>query len=300
MSQIVSVRPFRCRVWNEHERSQEYLSEETCRTEIESFHSHGQLVPALGRPLYDDPEHDVEIVCGTRRLFVARHLNVLLKVELRALSDREAAVALDIENRQRRNVSAYERGCSYQSWLRANYFSSQDELAKALSVSPAQVSRLMKMAQIPPVIINAFENPADICESWGAQLYNVWRSPERRRLVVRRARALSRQSLRPPAEKVFQELVSGPNRARRGGKKIRDEVVCDARGAPMFRIRYRRRIIAVILPTETVSPGRIQDVKSLLADYLQRKSVTVESLEQAPKPQMRGRDLDVCRGQPAS
>jgi ParB-like chromosome segregation protein Spo0J len=67
-------------------------------------------VPALGRPLHGDLEFDVEIIYGARRLFVARHLNMPLQVELREMSDREALVAMDIENRLRTDISPYERG----------------------------------------------------------------------------------------------------------------------------------------------------------------------------------------------
>ena len=78
---IVSVSPFRCRVWALHDRLDDYVTEESCRAEIESFAAHGQLVPALGRPVWGDVSYDVEIVYGARRLFVARHLGIQLKVK---------------------------------------------------------------------------------------------------------------------------------------------------------------------------------------------------------------------------
>src|SRR5262245_11295499 len=83
LRRVVSVSPFRCRVWALHDRLEEYLTEESCKSEIDSVAAHGQLVPVLGRPLRADPDHDVEIVCGARRLFVARHLGVPVRVELR-------------------------------------------------------------------------------------------------------------------------------------------------------------------------------------------------------------------------
>src|SRR5688572_30441481 len=111
---IVSISPFRCRVWEMHDRLEDYITAESCCTEIGSFEAHGQLVPALGRPVRGDPDYDLEVVCGARRLFVARHLGALLQVEIREMSDREALVALDIENRHRKDTSPYERGVTYQ------------------------------------------------------------------------------------------------------------------------------------------------------------------------------------------
>ena len=78
---IIEVNPFRCRIWTMHDRIEEHITEESCADEIKSFAAHGQLIPALGRPIREDIGHDVEIICGARRLFVARHLNVPLRAQ---------------------------------------------------------------------------------------------------------------------------------------------------------------------------------------------------------------------------
>src|ERR1700761_9322397 len=110
---VVSVNPFKCRMWAWHDRLDDYITEATCKAEIASFEKQGQLVPALGRPLRQDKTHDVELIYGARRLFVAQHLNIPLRLELREMSDQEAIVAMDAENRQRSDISPYERGLSY-------------------------------------------------------------------------------------------------------------------------------------------------------------------------------------------
>src|SRR5262245_58621032 len=126
MGAIISVSAFRVRMWDLHDRIDSQVNEQTCRAEIESTLRHGQLVPALGRRLCGDPDHDIELVYGARRLFVARHLNVPLLVELRDVSDREAIVAMDLENRVRRDLSPYERGMSFARWLRSGHFHAQE------------------------------------------------------------------------------------------------------------------------------------------------------------------------------
>src|SRR5262245_61544618 len=121
MKCIVAVNPFECRLWDLHDRLESQLTEKSCTAEIESFGKHGQLVPALGRPLTQDPTYKVELIYGARRLFVARHINSPLLVEIREMTNREAIVAMDIENRQRTDISAYERGLSYARWLRTGH-----------------------------------------------------------------------------------------------------------------------------------------------------------------------------------
>src|SRR5215472_14327187 len=62
------VSPFRCRMWSLHDRLEEHITEESCKAEIESFQSHGQVVPVIGRPVPEDPGYDFELIFGARRL----------------------------------------------------------------------------------------------------------------------------------------------------------------------------------------------------------------------------------------
>src|SRR5690242_15233583 len=100
-----TVSPFRCRMWDLHDRLEGELDEAGCRDEIESMRKHGQLVPVLARALRGDPDYDFELIYGARRLWVARHLNRPVEVEVREMTDREAIIAMDVENRQRKDLS---------------------------------------------------------------------------------------------------------------------------------------------------------------------------------------------------
>jgi ParB family transcriptional regulator, chromosome partitioning protein len=179
MRTIIAVNPFRCRVWHLHPRLDELITEESCEEEIRSFEAHRQLVPALGRYIVNGSDHDIEIICGARRLFVARHLKESLLVEMRDMTDKEAIIALELENGQRLDISPYERGMSYARWLREGYFSSQGEIALALRKSASQVSRLLKLASLPAEVIEAFGDVGAICEGWGVSLANATEDPER-------------------------------------------------------------------------------------------------------------------------
>lgn len=252
MGRVISVSPFRCRMWDLHDRLEESLSEESCRKEIESFLKCGQIVPALGRILHDDPDHDVELIYGARRLFIAKHLARDLLVEIREISDRESIVAMDIENRQRIDISPYERGLSYGRLLRSGHFKSQDELARALNVSTSQVSRLLKISQLPAVIIDAFPDIKELHETWGLKLHEAISDPTRRQAVIAKARNIAKATCRTPAKDVFRALIS----ASAGlilKSAAHDEVVKDPTGKPTFRIRRLRDSVALVLPVEKVS-----------------------------------------------
>jgi len=280
MSNAIAVDPFRCRMWHGHGRLGERINEETCRAEIDSFRARGQQLPVLARPLKNDPTHDYELVYGARRLFVARYLQVLLSVEVGELTDREAVIALDIENRQRKDLSPFERGRSYSLWLRNGIFPSQDALARSLNVSPSQVSRLISLVQLPPVILGAFASPVDICESWGLELLELWQDVHRRRGLVAACQAISRESVRRPPAVLFKFLVTGARDAGRARTMLRrdgrDQIVKDEDGVPLFRVRQRRSATALLLPAGVVSPALLAEIKHGITQVLQRAKVQAD------------------------
>lgn len=250
---IVSVNPFRCRMWSLHDRLEEQITEESCRAEIESILRHGQLVPALGRRLKGEPMHEVELIYGARRLFVARHLNLPLKVELRDMTDREAIVAMDIENRQRQDISPYERGLSYARWLREGHFSAQEDIAAALRVSASHVSRMLKIARLPPVVLSAFSDVGQLCEAWALEIAAALEDPQKRPQTLKAAREIAQMATRPAPREVCRRLLAAPAAGRKPVARRSHEVICDHKGKPLFRVRYERRSIALLLPVDRVS-----------------------------------------------
>ncbi|HEY6927727.1 MAG TPA: ParB/RepB/Spo0J family partition protein [Steroidobacteraceae bacterium] len=265
---IISVDPFRCRMWTQHDRIQENISVESCREEIASFRLHGQLVPALGRRLYNDPTHDIELICGARRHFVACHLNVALRVELRNLDDRACIIAMDIENRLRRNISIYERGVSYTAWMRNGLFSSQDEIARALKLSASHVSRARKIAALPAVIINSFESPTQIREEWGLALALAMEDPSRRESMIRRARELVRPQEKLQPLEVYRRLI-GSIPKKTSIACLREEIVRCRDGKPLFRIKPAPNSVVLMLPAERISRKRLGEIRSFLRIVLE-------------------------------
>jgi ParB/RepB/Spo0J family partition protein len=283
MRNIVSIDPSRACMWSLHDRCDEHVNEETCKAEIDSFEKHGQLVPTLGRVLHGDPDHDVELVYGARRLFVARHLNMPLLVELREISDREALIAMDIENRQRLDISPYERAISYARWLSRGYFGSQDEIARALKTSSTRVSRLLRLARLPSVILNAFANPLEIREAWGLHIMDVLDHPLTRQRTIQAARALGALNQRPSAKAVYRELITASARGRQLKPGARVETVRDGAGTPLFRIRQLSTSVALELPREKLSAGAMAEIRVALAGILLRGSQDIsESRRERP------------------
>jgi ParB family chromosome partitioning protein len=274
---IIAVNPFRCRMWSLHDRFEAHISEESCRAEIDSFERHGQLVPALGRALPDDPDYDVELIYGARRLFAARHINKPLLVEITEISDREAAIVMDIENRQRADISPYERGMSYLRMLRAGHFSSQDDIARALRISTSRVSRLVRLARLPSVIVDAFASPLDIFEGWGLELVDALEDPMRRQRMVMKARAIAASKPRPPAREVYRSLLASAAHGRKPKPRLQDEVVKDRNGTPLFRISQRTNAVALLLPVDRVTVQTMKRIRGAVLDILDHANAHAHS-----------------------
>jgi len=263
------MNPFRCRMWDLHDRLEHIIDENSCREEINSFSKHGQLIPALGRPLGNDPDHDIELICGARRLFVARHLNAKLLLEVREMSDRDALIAMDIENRQRRDISPYERSLSFARWLRTGHFESQEDLAKALKISQSQVSRLLTLARLPSAVVGAFASPLEIREGWGVDLTGVLQDAAKRETTIARARALASASPRLPAAEVYRRLMAAAVTGRKVRAKAHDEVVTGVGGTPLFRVRVQKKHICILLSKEQVDQDLLDAIRDGLRDMLQ-------------------------------
>jgi ParB family chromosome partitioning protein len=269
MRSIITADPFKCRIWKLHDRFSGEITVQTCKAEIDSFATNGQIVPVLGRRVHDDPDCEIELIYGARRLFAARHLKIPLLVDLREVSDREGLVAMDIENRQRQDISPYERGLSYKRWLSSGLFESQDDISRALSISASQVSRLLQLARLPAVVVGAFRTPTEIRENWGLNLVEALDDPQRRASTIRSARNLATVSPRPQARDVIRKLLSFSARGRKPKVEPHDRVVRSNDGTPLFRIRYLNNAVALVFSAEKLSSEARARVEAALLDVLQ-------------------------------
>jgi ParB family chromosome partitioning protein len=257
-------------MWPLHNRLDDYVTEKSCKAEIQSVEEHGQLIPALGRRVYGDPDYDIELICGARRLFIARHLNEPLSVEVREISDREATIAIDVENRQRKEMSPYERGLTYKRWLDGGCFESQHEMAVALNISGSTISRLLAVAELPRGIVEAFPSVGEIREAWGAQLAELLRDEHRQKAAIRRARILAQKVPRPSARVVYSELLES-SRVERRRTRAREEVISGCNGAPLFKLRHQGDSVVLILPLERISRRQLEEVQGVITDVLKEE-----------------------------
>jgi ParB family chromosome partitioning protein len=241
------VDPASCVMWARHNRAYELLSEENCRDLIDSIRAQGQQeFPAVVRRLPAGQGAEYEVICGARRHFAISWLRAnnypqfRYLIEVRDLTDEEAFRLADIENRDRADLSDYERARDYLSALDLYYGGKQKSMAARLEVSEAWLSRYLYLARLPSIIVEAWPQITEIKELHARSVRPLLNDAEDKVLAEAKAIAAEQDRARKgqggyvPVPKVLArlkaaaygtEMAAGPSQAsegvsvsRRGGK----------------------------------------------------------------------------------
>lgn len=164
------VEPSECRMWAQHNRAYDLLTEDNCRDLIDGIRAQGrQEFPAIVRKT-GDAEQPYEVVCGARRHFAVSWLQAnnypqfKYLVDVRDLTDEQAFRLSDIENRDREDISDYERAMDYADAIDRYYGGKQRAMADRLEVSESWLSRFLQLAKLPQEVVDAFPTIRDIRE----------------------------------------------------------------------------------------------------------------------------------------
>ncbi|MBB5716806.1 ParB/RepB/Spo0J family partition protein [Sphingomonas aerophila] len=161
--------PARVRIWPGNARSYAHLSEEGCRELIDSIVAEGgQKVPAVVRRIEGDPDHDYEVIAGTRRhwsiswLRAHSYPDMVFVAQVAVLDDEAAFRLADLENRARKDVSDLERARNYAAALKSHYGNHLTRMAERLRLSKGWLSKMLKVAGLSDAVVAAFASPADV------------------------------------------------------------------------------------------------------------------------------------------
>ena len=196
------VDPVQCRMWQRHNREYDLLTEDNCRDLIDGIRAQGQQeFPAVVRRLEgpdQDTGHEYEVICGARRHFAVSWLRAnnypqfRYLVEIRDLTDEEAFRLADIENRDRDDISDYERARDYAQAIELYYGGKQKSMAERLEVSEAWLSRYLGLAKLPDEVVAAFASIRDLRELHARTLKPLLARPQDRAAVLREAAQIAR------------------------------------------------------------------------------------------------------------
>ena len=213
------VQPSMCRMWDQHNRRYDLLDEQRCMDLITDIRAKGQQLPAIVRELHGDPEYTYEVVCGARRHWTASFLDIDYFIEVRQMTDEEAFLLADSENRAREDISDYERGVDYLRAL-GRYYRSVRQMAAALDVSDTWLGRFLALAKLPPEILDAYPSIYDVKVDHSRKLCKIIDDKGTHDAIIEKAAELKGSG--KPGAVVFRELcsVAKASRAKRGGQLV--------------------------------------------------------------------------------
>lgn len=217
--------PARVRIWPGNARTYAHLSEENCRELIDSLIAEGgQKVPAVVRRVEGNPEHDYEVIAGTRRHWSVSWLrshsypDMQFVAQVAQLDDEAAFRLADLENRARADVSDLERARNYLDALRTHYGDHQTRMAERLKLSKGWLSKMLKVATIPDAVVAAFASPGDVQLKPAYALAQALDDKEVARAITSMAKQIAEEqaerrgagALPYPAADVLRRLLDAP------------------------------------------------------------------------------------------
>jgi ParB family chromosome partitioning protein len=203
----------------------------------------GQLDPIRVRPLAGVPNQDYEIVYGHRRHAVALALDaeteggfrVLALLDASAADAREHVLKMHSENFARSDLSPFEYGQMYASWLDAGCFKTQGEIAAAVGLDQSVISTYLRIATLPAPVLAAFRDPRTIALRWARDLAAALKAAEPR--VLAAADEIAGRAGTPDPQSVLRELVAAAT-IRREARTAKTETV-KVRGKTLYTMGQR-------------------------------------------------------------
>lgn len=278
------VDPKVCRMWTRHNRFYNALDEQRCKDLIDSIRAKGkQLTPAIVRRLGEDEEsgYEYEVIAGARRHWAVsylrdvEHLEIPYFIEERTLTDEQAFVESDAENRERVDISDYERALDYKNALYTYYDGKISRLANRLEITRQHAGRLIALADLPDVVVSAMGGFDAFTERSARRVVAAIRDGERYNCIIERAEVLaedqsSRRNAGEPLLKpayIAGVLVNGWSEGE-GAQRLPE--VKNSNGERIAWVtRDRRSALSVHLSTRHIStPQALRETMSTIADEL--------------------------------
>lgn len=122
----------------------------------DSIQQHGMIQPIVVRRTGER----YQLVAGERRLRAAIKAGLpTVTVQVRDVDDRQANEMAIVENLQRKDLNALEKGASFQEYLQ-RYGCTQEELARRLKIDRSTLSNLIRLLELPADVQKALRSGA--------------------------------------------------------------------------------------------------------------------------------------------
>ncbi|SCY53816.1 ParB/RepB/Spo0J family partition protein [Nitrosospira sp. Nsp13] len=221
----------------------------------------GNVQPIKVRPLAGSADH-FEIIFGYRRHRACLDLGLPVLALVEQVNDKELFKEMDRENRDRLDLSPWEQGRMYQQSLNEGLFASLGELSKEIGIDKGNLSKALRLAELPDVVVDAFPSPLDLQFRW-AKLLNdaIQQAPGQ---VLARAKKLSENKIDKRSSKEVLDILLGVK-----PHAIFEQPVVVA-GKPLAKISVNSDRVNVQFSKGALSQEKVKQLHSLLKEFLQK------------------------------
>jgi ParB family chromosome partitioning protein len=180
-------------------------SQEFAQLKEEIAQSAGNVQPIKVRRVVGDEER-YEIVFGHRRHRACLELGLPVLAFVEEVSDQDLFKEMDRENRKRADLSPWEQGRMYRRALTEELFSSLGELSKELGVDKGNISKALKLADLPSDVVKAFPSPLELQFRW-AKLLNDALQSDPEGVLARAKEILEDSETKRTGKEVLESLL---------------------------------------------------------------------------------------------
>jgi len=211
------IDPAVCKIRDDHDRNYSNLNEENCRDLIDGIKIHGQETPAIVRQLDSKDGYQYELVCGARRHWVTSYLKTDFIVEVRDLTEEEVFIISDEENRNRQDISDYERAMKYKRAL-GGLYESQIQMAERMGVTQDWLSRYLALSKLNDDIVGAYDDLGEIKVRHARELTPLMKDEAQANRILAEARAM--HSARQKGPVVMARLKAAAKPKKKTAKPV--------------------------------------------------------------------------------
>jgi ParB family chromosome partitioning protein len=194
-----------------------YATADFAQLKKDIAHAGGNVQPIKVRPKHESGDGKVrwEIVFGHRRHRACLELGIPVLATIEShMTDQQLYIEMERENRDRKDLSAWEQGTMYARALERGLFASNRQLAAALDLDLGLVGKAIALAKLPDEVLAAFASPLDLQFRWATPFKEaLQKDPEG---LLERARRISQSPTRASAAQVFAALVAADAPAQGG------------------------------------------------------------------------------------
>ena len=187
---------------NRDQRSFSDASFQELKAEIESAGGNVQAIKV--RPQKEGGKF--EIVFGHRRHRACLELGIPVLSMIENLDDKALFVEMDRENRNRKDLSAWEQGVMYKKALEEGLFPSLSKLCETSGCHKGNASTAISLAELPAEVVAAFPSPNDLQFRWAKPLKDACAKDLKATLAVAKGIVDGQKKL--TAAGVFSALTS--------------------------------------------------------------------------------------------